>query len=204
MSVCLWFGCRSVPVLDEVLSLQPVGAPAGAGETGPAQAFTAFAYPADLTCRNSGHQSKVLYIGCHHRAGTYHGTAADGMAAYYRTVGAERRAFAHARTRINSMYGKVSPRGVHVGEHAGGAAEDIVFQFDAFIYGYVVLDAYAIAYAYAGTDIDVLSQGAIIPDHGTFLNVAEMPYSGTGAYRYILIDVTALMYEPVLHYIIQM
>ena len=193
--------CRSVPVLDEVLSLQPVSPPAGAGESGFAKAFAAFADPAYLTCRNSGHQSVVLYIGGHHGAGAYHGAAADGMTAHYRAVRTEGRALAHARTRVNPVHRKVRPRGVYVGEHAGWTAEDIVFQLDTFVNGNIVLDAYAIAYAYAGTDIDVLSQGAILPNHGTLLNVAEMPYSGTGANRYILIDVTALMYKPVLHYL---
>ncbi len=126
------------------------------------------------------------------------------MTAHYRAVRAERCAFAHARTRVNPVHREVRPRGVHVGEHAGWTAEDIVFQLYAFVNGNIVLDAYTIANAYAGADIDVLSQGAIFPDYGTLLDVAEMPYPGTGANGYILIDVTALVYEKVLHCVIQM
>ncbi len=62
---------RSVPVFDEVLSLQPVSPPAGAGESRFAKAFAAFAYPAYLTCRNSGHQSIILDIGGNHRSCAY-------------------------------------------------------------------------------------------------------------------------------------
>ena len=176
-----------------------VTTPAAAGEVEAAKAFAALADPAYLTGRNTGHQSIVLNVSGHHRAGTYQGAAADGMAAHYRAVRAERCAFAHARTRVNPVHREVRPRGVHVGEHAGRSAEYVVLQLYPLVYRDIVLDTDAVAYADVAAYVDVLSERAVRSDHGTLLDMAEMPYLGTGTYLDSVIDVAALVNVIVLH-----
>ena len=187
------------PDLLERIPDKPVATPAAAGEVEAAKAFAALADPAYLTGRNSGHQRVVLYVSGHYRAGADKGAPADGMAAHYRAVRAERCAFAHARTRVNPVHREVRPRGVHVGEYAGRSAEYVVLQLHAFVDRDIVLDADAVAYTDVAAYIDVLSERAVGTDLGTFLDMAEMPNLGTGTYLDSVIDVAALVNVIVLH-----
>ncbi len=186
-----------LPDLLEIVPDKPVTTPAGAGEVWVAEAFAALAYPAYLTGRNPGHQSVVLYISGHHRASAYQGAATDGMAAHYRAVRAERCAFAHARTRVDPVHREVRPRGDDVREHAGRTAENVVLQLDAIIDGHVVLDPDAVTYPYAWTYVYILAERAILADDGAGLDVAEVPYLGSGPDHSAIIDITAFVNEVV-------
>ena len=115
----------------------------------------------------------------------------------HRAIRAQRCAFAHARTRINSVHREVRPRSIYIREYAGWTTEDIVFNFHAFVDRNVVLDADTVADADIVTHIHILSQGTVRADHGSTLNMAEMPNLRSGAYLDAVIHVAALVNEKV-------
>ena len=93
------------------------------------------------------------------------------------------------------MNREMGTRRSDIREDAGGTAEDIVFDLNALIDGDVVLDAHTIADAHIIAYIDVLAQGAVPAQTGAALHMAEMPYLGTLANLYIVIDVAGWMDE---------
>ena len=183
----------------EVILRESVLASAGAGEAF-GKPFPALADPADLTGGDPGHQSVILYVAGDNGTCRYEGAAADGVAADNRAVGPQRRALAHARTRIHSVHGKVCAWRIHVGEHARGAAENVVLQFNALVHRYIVLYTDTVSYANVVANVHVLPQRAVRTYYGTFLDMAEVPYLGAGAYAGAVVNIAALVYEPVLHY----
>ena len=54
------------------------------------------------------------------------------------------------------MYREVGTRYGDIGKDTGGTAEDVVAQLHSFVDGYVVLDAYTVAYLYVAPHVDVL------------------------------------------------
>ena len=52
---------------------------------------------------------------------------------------------------------------------------------------------------HSAADVDILSEGAVLSDSGSFLYMAEVPDLSAGSDGDIGIDITAFVYEPVLH-----
>ena len=141
------------------------------------QFLATFAHPADLTGGVADHQSVVGDVFGHDSAGADEGVAADGVAADDGAVGAECCAFfdegwthlvhlADFRTRVED-----------VGKDHRGAAENAVFQCDAFINGDVVLNFAFVADGCVGTDDDVLAYIAAFANVGAGKDVGEVPDS---------------------------
>ena len=164
-----------------------------------AEAFAAFADPANLAGGYASHQGVGFHVFGHHGAGGDEGALAHGMAADHGAVGAQRGAFADLGLGVDAMHGEVGTRRGHVGEHAAWAAEHIVLDLDAFVDGDVVLHADIVTDMHIVAHVDVLSEGAVLADDGTFLDVAEMPYLGAFANAYVFIDVTAFVYVKIIH-----
>ena len=184
--------------LLEVFPDQPVLSSARAGEA-LIQTTAALAYPPYLPGRDTGHQGIIFHIFGHDSSGSDHGTASNRMTAHDRAIRAERCAFAHARTRVNSVHREVRPRSIYIRENAGRAAEDIVFYLDAFIDGDIVLDPDTITNADVIGDVNILAQGTVRSDNSSFLNMAKMPNFCPGANPDAVIHVAAFMNEIVLH-----
>ena len=182
----------------EVLPDQPVLSAAGAGQA-VIQPKAALADPSDLPGRHAGHQGVIFHIFGHHGTGGNHGAASYRMTAHYRAIRAERCAFAHARTRVNSVHREVRPRSIYIREYAGRAAEDMVLYLDALVDGNIILDPDTIPYADVIRNVHVLTQGTVRPDDSPSLDMAEMPNFCTGADLDAVIHVTALVNEKVLH-----
>ena len=121
------------------------------------------------------------------------------MTAHDRAIRAERCAFAHARTRVDSVHREVRPRSIYIRENAGRTAEDVVLYFDALVDGDIVLDTDSVADAGVVPNVHILPQGTIRSDHSPPLDMAEVPNFRTGADLDAVIHVTALVNEKVLH-----
>ena len=182
----------------EGVSLKPVVAAAGAGQ-GFVQDLAAFADPTDLAGRDAGHQGVILHVPCHHGSGGDERRAAYRMAADDGAVGSEGSPFAHERARENTVNRKVRPGGGHIREHAGRAAENIVFQFHAFVHRDVVLEPATVADPHVVADIDILSERTVPSDNGSPLDMAEVPYLRAGADGDSLIDIAAFVNEKLPH-----
>ena len=111
------------------------------------------------------------------------------MATDHRAIRAQGRALAYARTRINAMHRKVRPWRAHVREYARRTTKNIVFQFYAFVDGYIVLDSDTVSDPDVVRDIDVLSQRTVAPNDGSLLNMAKMPDFRSRADGYAIVDV---------------
>ena len=121
------------------------------------------------------------------------------MAAHHGAIGSQGSSFTHARTRVNTVHGKVRSRRIHVGEHARRAAENVVLQLDALIDGDVVLDPDTIPYPDVVPNVDILPQGTVPADDGSLLNMTEMPNLRSFADDYAIVDIRAFMNEKVRH-----
>ena len=182
----------------EVFPNQPVLSSARACKA-VVQTTTTLAHPPYLPGRNTGHQSIIFYVPCHHGSSGDQRRAANRMAANNGAVGSERSSFAYERARVRAMHREMRPRGTHVREYARRAAEYVILQFYAFVDGYVVLDTDTVSDPDIVRDIDILSQRTITPNDGSFLNVAEMPDLRSRADGRTIVDITAFMNEEVLH-----
>ena len=121
------------------------------------------------------------------------------MAAHDGTVGSERSPLAHERARVNAVYREMRPWGIHVREHAGRAAENVVLQLNALVHRDVVLDPDPVADPDVVRDVDILSQRTVPADDGSPLDMAEMPNFRSGADGRAIVDITALVNEIVRH-----
>ena len=121
------------------------------------------------------------------------------MTAHDRAIRAKRCAFAHARTRVNSVHREVRPRSIYIRENTRGTTEDMVLYLNALVDGDIVLDAHTIPDADVIGDVHILAQGTIRSDDSTFLDMAEMPDFRSGADLDAVIHVAAFVNEIVLH-----
>ena len=160
----------------------------------------ALAYPPYLPGRHAGHQGVIFHILGHNSPGGNHSATPYCMTTNYGTIGSQGSSLAYERARVRVMYRKMSPRGNHIREYARRATENIVFDFNAFVDGDVVLDADTIPDPDMVRHIDVLAQRTVPADDRSLLNMAEMPNFRPGADLDAVIHVTALVNEKVLHY----
>ena len=182
----------------EVLPDQHVLSPARASKA-IVQTTTTLAHPPYLPGRNPGHQGIIFYVFRHNGTGGNQSTASYRMTAHYRAIRTEGGTLAHARTRVNSVHREVRPRSIYIRENAGRSTEDIVFKFNAFVYGNIVLYPDTIPNVDIVTNIHILTQGTILSDDSPPLDMAEMPNFRPGANLDAVIHVTALVNEKVLH-----
>ena len=189
---------RNLLSFFEVLPDQPVLSPARACET-IAQTTTTLAHPPYLPSRNPGHQSIIFYVFRHNGTGGNQSAAPYRMTAHYRAIRTEGGSLTHARTRVNSVHREVRPWSIYIRKNAGRATEDIVFKFNAFVDGNIVLDPDTIPNADIVANIHILAQGTILTYNSPALNMAEMPNFRSGANLDAVIHVTALVNEKVLH-----
>ena len=163
------------------------------------QAMAALAHPPYLPGRNAGHQGIIFHILGHYGSGGNQGAAPYRVTAHYRAIRAKRCAFAHARTRVDSVHREVRPRSIYIREYAGRTAEDIVFYLDALVNGNIVLDPDTVADAGVVANVHILAQGTVRTDDSALLDMAEMPNFRSGADLDAVIHVAALVNEEVLH-----
>ena len=164
-----------------------------------AEAFAAFAHPADLAGGHAGHQGVGFHVFGHHGAGGDEGASAHGMATDHGGVGPQGGAFADLRLGVDTVHGEVGAWRGHVGEHAARATEHVVLNLDAFVDGDVVLYADAVADLDVAAHVHVLSEGAILAYDGTLLDVAEMPDLGSFTDGHVVVDVAAFVYVEITH-----
>ena len=139
------------------------------------QFFAAFAHPVDLLGWIAYHKRVVRDILCDYRPGADEGIAADGMAADNGAVGSQGSALLdEGRTNLVHL-GDFRPGVVDVGENHRGAAEDAVFEGDAFIDADVILDFAFVADGHIGADDNVLADVAVFTDFGAGKDVGEVP-----------------------------
>ena len=184
--------------LLEVLPDQPVLSAAGADQA-VIQPAAALADPTDLPGRNTGHQGIIFYVFSHNSTGGDQCASPYRMTAHYRAIRAQRCAFAHARTRINSVHREVRPRSIYIRENTGRPTEDIVLYFDALIDGNIVLDADTIPNVDIVAHIHILPQGTVRSDDSSTLDMTEMPNLRSCADAYAIVDIRAFMNEKVRH-----
>ena len=84
---------------------------------------------------------------------------------------------------------------VDVREHTGRTAENIGFQFDAFVECNIVLDLTAVANYDRRPDHHVLAERAILADYDAREDVDEMPYLGRGTDLDVVVNVSAFVDE---------
>ena len=94
-----------------------VATAAGAGEAA-VEASSAFAHPADLTCRNSGDEGIVFDIFGDYGTGGDQCAAAHGVAADDGAVGSQRGPFFYQRLGVDTVHGEVGAGGDDIGEDA--------------------------------------------------------------------------------------
>ena len=75
----------------------------------------------------------------------------------------------------------------------------MVFQFYAFVDGYIVLDSDTVSDPDIVRDVDILSQRTVASDDGAFLDMAEMPNFRPGADGHAIVDISAFVNEKVRH-----
>ena len=121
------------------------------------------------------------------------------MAAHDGAIGAQGSSLTHARTRVNTVHGKVCSRRIHIGKYAGRAAENVVLQFNALVHRDVILDAHTVPYPDIVPDIDILSQRTVPADDGTLLNMTKMPNLRSFADAYAIVDISTFVNEKVRH-----
>ena len=102
---------------------------------------------------------------------------ANPMTTYTGCVCADTSAFAHRRPHIELMPGLriFATRPLHIGKDHGRPAKYVVAQFDAIVYGDIVLNLTEVSNSYPGCNKDILPHGAILPNGGVLTDVAKMP-----------------------------
>src|SRR5206468_2653311 len=117
------------------------GAAGGAGGAAicEGQPLPALAHPADAARGHTHHEAVGGHVCCDHRAGPDEGVLAQRHAAHDRGVGTNRAAPLHQGATVLMLARDMAARVQYVGEHAGRAAEDVVFELDALVDRHVVL-----------------------------------------------------------------
>ena len=127
-------------------------------------------------------------IFCHHGAGADEGISADGVAADDGAVGPQGGAFLDEGGADLVHLGDFRPWIVDVGEDHGRAAEDAIFQGDAFIDADIVLNLALVADGDVGTDDDILADVAVLADLGAGEDMGEVPDLCAFADFHIVVD----------------
>lgn len=159
------------------------------------QSAATFAHPSDASCGYACHECIVGHVVGYHGSGGYHGRASDGVSTHYCGVGSDGGSFSDKSGCVDPVHGEVSPWSGDIGEDTRGATEDIVFECHTLVYAHIVLYANTIADMHAATDIDILPKRAVFAYASSALYVAEMPYLGSIANGYIVVDVGRWMDE---------
>ena len=139
--------------------------------------LSAVTCPADLSGRIADHERMIWNVFCYNGTRADEGVTADGVATDDGAVGTQGGALPDKGGADLVHLADFGAGVVDIGENHGGAAEDAVFQRDAFIDGDVVLDFAFVADGRVGADDDVLADIAVFADFGAGEDVGEMPNS---------------------------
>ena len=124
----------------------------------------------------------------HYGAGTDEGVLADGVAADDSAVGAEGCALFHEGGADLIHFPDFGAGVVDICEDHRGAAEDAVFEGDAFIDRDVVLNFALFADCGVGADDDILADVAVLADLRAGEDVGEVPDFGAFADFNVFVD----------------
>ena len=152
------------------------------------QFISANACPSDLSGRVARHQGVIRHIFCHDCPGADEGVTADSMAADDRGVGPDGGTFFDKGGPHLVHLGYFRPWVEDVGEDHRGAAEDAVFDGNAFIDADIVLDFALVPDGGVGADDDILADVAVLADFRAGENVGEVPDFGAFADLDVIID----------------
>jgi len=125
------------------------------------------------------------------------GVASYRMAADYDRVRAKRRALPDGSGPVLVFARHVTARIDHVGKHARGAAEDIVFKRHTFEDGDIVLDLDVVTDSHVSGDEHVLTENTAASDPDIGHDVCEMPYPGAKTYVHAFFNDGCLVNEVV-------
>src|SRR5712664_2668701 len=159
------------------------------------QSLTALAHPPHAARRHADHQAVGGHVGRDHGARADERVLAECDAANDGRVGPDGAAALHERAPVFVLARDVAARVHHVGEHAGGPAEDVVFQLDALVNRDVVLDLDVVADFRPGHHDDVLAEVAALAVHGAGHDVRKVPDLGAAADYRSVVDIAGLVCE---------
>src|SRR5256884_266623 len=165
----------------------------------PRQPLPALTHPADSTRGHAHHQRIRRHVGGHHGTCTDECVLAQCHATDDGRVGADGAAALYEGGSILMLARHVTARVHHVGEHARRPAEHVVFERDALIDRYIVLDLGIVADPHTGHHHHVLAQVAALADHRAGHDVAEVPDLRAPADLRPVVDVTRFMDEEFRH-----
>lgn len=157
--------------------------------------FAAFADPTDTTSGDSGHEGEIGDIVGDNCPSGYEGRTPNSVATNDGAVGPKGGTSANECLGIGPMNREMGSRCGDIGEDTTGATEDIVFDFNAFVYRDVILDTHPVADMHVVADVDILAEGARGAYAGTTLNVAEVPHFGVLANNDIVVDIATFVDE---------
>ena len=106
-------------------------------------------HPAFAAGRHPYHQSVVRHVSSHHRPGPDKRVTPEGSSANDGCVGANAGPATHPGGLVFAPPNNLGARVNHVGEHARGATEDVVFENDPGVERDVVLDLDVVAHRHA-------------------------------------------------------
>src|SRR5688572_33433883 len=120
------------------------------------------AHPGDLARRVTDHHRVVRHVLVDHGAGADEGVAAHGDAADDGGVGPDRAAAPQDGFLVERVPIHLRARVRHIGQHAGGPEEYVVFDHHAGVHRHVVLDLDVGTDGHAAVHVDVLSDDAAL------------------------------------------
>ena len=124
----------------------------------------------------------------HNRTGSDEGVPADFVSADDSAIGAEGGALFN-EGRLRFVHSSDMRPGVDdICENHAGATEDVVFQSDSFINGYVVLNLASIPDGHIRSDHHILPDVAGFANHAAVQDVREMPDFGPFADDAVFVD----------------
>ena len=121
--------------------------------------------PTHLLGRISHHQSVIRYVTGHNRAGPDEGVSADPVAAYDGAISAQGGALLNQGGADFFLAYDMRPGIDDIRENHARAAEDVLFQGDARVNGYVVLNLASVPDGHIRSDHHVLPDVAGFSDH---------------------------------------
>lgn len=152
--------------------------PAHADSVGVVEPYAAAAHPANPTRGDSDHKRVIRHVMRDHSTGAYERISPDRDPADNRRVRTERCSALNERALIFRTPVYVAPGSDHIGEDHRWSAEHVVFQLDAAVERYIVLNFYIVADHDAARDVNVLAEDALAADPAVVHYVREVPDLG--------------------------
>ena len=158
-------------------------------------AIAAGAHPADDSRRIADHEREIRHIPCDDGAGTHECILSDRDAADDRAVRTQGRS-APDQSRPQLVHpADLAARIVNIGKNHRRAAEDVVFEGDAFIDRYVILDFHTVADTDIRADDHVLADAAVSSDPRILQNMRNVPDACSFPDLHVFIDESGFVYR---------